>query len=87
MPNAPVKIAPHLHWDNSHSLAECDKVMGEIILPGNERYDWGKENLSPKGRRAGKNKHRWTAVINGEMRPKQPEPGHINSRFKVLGTQ
>ena len=61
--------------------------MGEIILPGNERYDWGKENSSPNERRAGKTTQRWTAVINGEMRPKQPEPGHINSRFKALGTQ
>ena len=61
--------------------------MGGIILPGNERYDWGKENSSPKERRAGKTTQRCTAVINGEMRAKQPEPGHINSRFKALGTQ
>ena len=59
--------------------------MGEIILPGNERYDWGKE-ICRKGKRAGKTTERWTAVINGEMRPKQPEPGHINSRFKASGT-
>ena len=37
--------------------------------------------------RKSKTTQRWTAVINGEMRPKQPEPGHINSRFKALGTQ
>ena len=61
--------------------------MGEIIFPSNERYDWGKENSSSKGRRAGKTTQGWTAVVNGKMRPKQLEPGHINSRFKALGTQ
>ena len=55
-------------------------------MPGNERYDWGKENSSPKGRRVSKTTQRWTTVINGEMRPKQPEPGHISSRFRCYSS-
>ena len=45
-------IAPHLHWHNSRSSPECDKVIGEIILPGDERYDLGEKSVA-KGEEGG----------------------------------
>ena len=37
--------------------------------------------------RKSKTTQRWTAVINGEMRRKQPEAGHISIRLEALWTQ